>query len=345
MQHEVTQKQDLLDARGHIIEEGWARRPLWRYKRNMIKAPAMCIKEWDYYAVISHAHRVAICATFSDLGYAALFAIAVVDLQNGTVTQADAIKPMSRGKLGLTEDSQDHAVAWANDSIRLAFSRKEERRRLLVGAPQLRFPDGSVGLDADLTLVQPPNLESLNIATSWKEKRTAFYLNEKVNCLATSGSLTLGNRTIALEPHESFGVLDWGRGRWTYKNRWFWASASGMLDGVGFGFNLGYGFSDRSPASENAIIYDRRIHKLDEVSFHIPESSYTDMWHMTSNDGRLELDFHPAVDRTARFNLLLVKSDQHQVFGFFSGTVTLDDGTNLTLSNFPGFAEDVYNRY
>ncbi|MFA7643339.1 MAG: DUF2804 domain-containing protein, partial [Sphaerochaetaceae bacterium] len=338
------QRQDLLDVKGHIIEEGWARRPIWRYKRDAIHSGAIRIKEWDYYAVMSHAHQCAICATFSDLGFAALFAIAFIDMKRGKVAQVDAIKPLSMHKTGLPADSGDHAIAWANKDLRIAFSRKEERRRMLIGAPDLRLPDGSVGFDADLTLVQPPDLESLNIATSWKEKRSAFYLNEKVNCLATSGTVTLGTTTIRLEPDESFGVLDWGRGRWTWRNRWYWASASGMLDGVSFGLNLGYGFSDRTPASENAIIHDRKIHKLGEVAFTIPEQR-TDAWKISSEDGRVELDFRPVADRSSYMNFLLVKSDQHQLFGHFSGTVVLDDGTKLTLTDFPGFAEEVYNRY
>ena len=44
-------------------------------------------------------------------------------------------------------------------------------------------------------------------------------------------------------------------------------------------------------------------------------------------------------------NLLLVKSIQHQVFGYFTGTAVLDDGTKLEIKDFPGFAEDVFNRY
>ena len=110
-----------------------------------------------------------------------------------------------------------------------------------------------------------------------------------------------------------------------------------MLDDVSFGFNLGYGFSDRSCASENAIIYDRRIHKLDEVVFTIPPSSYTDPWTITSNDNRFEMKFKPVVDRTSNINLLLVKSIQHQVFGYFTGTAVLDDGTKLEIKDFPGF--------
>ena len=118
-----------------------------------------------------------------------------------------------------------------------------------------------------------------------------------------------------------------------------------MIDDHSFGFNLGYGFSDRTPASENALFYDRKIHKLEEVSFHIPENSYLEPWTITSSDQRCELIFTPAADRQSQFNLLLIKSVQHQVFGHFSGNVILDDGSTVTLTHFPGFAEDVYNRF
>jgi len=345
MQHEVTGKQPLLDRKGHILEEGWARRPLWKYERERIKSNALRIKEWDYYAIMSHEHNRCFCVTFSDLGFAGLFAIAYVDMATGKVVQTDAIMPLTLGKLGLPPHSGDHSVAWKNSTLRIAYSRREERRRLLFAAPDLLLPDGRRGLDADITLVQPPDLESLNIATSWEKKRTAFYLNEKVNCMSASGTVRLGDDILELKPHEAYGVLDWGRGRWTYKNRWYWASASGRLEDRKFGLNLGYGFTDRTPASENAIIFDNRIHKLDEVVFSIPKDSYLKDWTITDNDGRCSLTFSPTVDRQSHINLLLVKSIQHQVFGYFSGTVVLDDGTKLAIDRFPGFAEDVYNRY
>lgn len=345
MQREIIRKQELLDEKGHIIEEGWARRPLWRYKRDKIRAGALRIKEWDYYAIVSHEHQFCLTVTCSDLGFAGLFAIAFIDLKTGKVSQVDTIKPFTLGRLGLPPNSGDHNVAFTNKTLRIAFSRREERRRLLFAAPNLLLPDGRRGLDVDLTLVQPPQLESLNIATSWEKKRTAFYLNEKINCLPASGTVRFGNDPISLKPHESFGVLDWGRGRWTYTNRWYWASASGRLEDRNFGLNLGYGFTDRSPASENAIIFDNSIHKLEEVTFNVPTDDYLKKWTITSSDGRCELEFTPVADRRSNFNLILVKSVQHQVFGNFSGTVVLDDGTALHIDCLPGFAEDVYNRY
>ncbi|MDD3997005.1 MAG: DUF2804 domain-containing protein [Sphaerochaetaceae bacterium] len=345
MQHEVTEVQDLLGQNGKIIEQGWARRPVWKYSRNAIRAPKLAIKEWDYYAIVSHEHDLYVTATFSDLGYAGLFALAFIDLKQKTATQVDAIKLLPLGKLGLRSDSNDHSISWMNERLRLAFSRQGQKRRILAASPQMKLPDGSSGLDIDVTLTQPESFESMNIATSWEQNRKAFYLNEKVNCMNAEGTIRVGNRTIQLQNGEAFGTLDWGRGRWTYKNRWYWSSLSTSIEGIPFGFNIGYGFSDRSVASENVLFYDSIVHKLDQVTFEIPQDDYMKPWKFTSSDGRFEMDFKPLVDRSSRMNLLLVKSVQHQVFGTFSGKAILDDGKVITLDEVYGFAEDVYNRY
>ena len=38
-------------------------------------------------------------------------------------------------------------------------------------------------------------------------------------------------------------------------------------------------------------------------------------------------------------------SDQHQVFGKFSGSVILDDGSKLEIKDLLGFAEKVRNKW
>lgn len=346
MQHEITRAIPLLDEKGHITEEGWARRPLWKYTRKDIKSSMFAIKEWDYYALVNQEKGYAVTATFSDLGYAGVFAISYSDLTMKAFAQKDAIRFFTRGKLGLSPSStEDSQVSWSNNKLRFAFIKRGEKRHLMFACPDLKLPDGRIGLDVNVTLTQKPEMESINIATSWKENRKAFYLNEKVNCMPVEGTIRRGLDKETLLLGETWGVLDWGRGRWTYQNRWYWSSASGLLENIPFGFNLGYGFSDRSPASENALFYNGVIHKLDEVTFHIPENDYLLPWKFTSSDNRLNLNFEPAVDRNSTTNFILIKSDQHQVFGYFSGKVVLDDKSELTLTRFPGFAEDVYNRW
>ena len=57
------------------------------------------------------------------------------------------------------------------------------------------------------------------------------------------------------------------------------------------------------------------------------------------------MDFEPILDRSARTDLGFLKSDQHQVFGRFTGRVTLDGGDVLPVREFFGFAEKVENKW
>ena len=57
------------------------------------------------------------------------------------------------------------------------------------------------------------------------------------------------------------------------------------------------------------------------------------------------MDFQPIIDRASDTNVLVIESDQHQVFGKFTGKMILDDGTVLEIKDFLGFAEKVKNRW
>jgi hypothetical protein len=335
-QHELTEVCELHGPDGHLLREGWARRPLWRYRRAKVPASSWRIKEWDYYAVVS-PDGWALGLTASNLGYVGVFAIAFMDLKQGRCWQVDDLQPLPLARHAFPEVAADGEIHFSSRKVELHFTTKNDAR-------VLRFASQALAIEGEITLA-PPSGDSLTIATSWAENRRAFYHNTKLNCLKASGRLRFGEREFALDPERELAVLDWGRGVWTYRNTWYWSSASGYLDGVPFGFNLGYGFSDRTPASENLLIYDGVGHKLDQVTFHFDRRDWLKPWRVSSNDGRLELSFRPAVDRNNLSNLLLIRSEQHQVFGYFSGEAVLDDGRRLTLTDFPGFAEEVQNRW
>jgi hypothetical protein len=57
------------------------------------------------------------------------------------------------------------------------------------------------------------------------------------------------------------------------------------------------------------------------------------------------MDFMPILDRHSNANIVVVKSEQHQVFGLFSGKVKLDNGDEIIVKDLLGFAEKVYNRW
>ena len=158
---------------------------------------------------------------------------------------------------------------------------------------------GSLPIQGEIVLTHEPE-ESIVMCTPF-HKKAHFYYNQKINCMRASGTVVVRGRHYEFEPDTAFAVLDWGRGVWTYKNTWYWGSASGEAEGVPFGFNIGYGFGDTSAATENALFYDGRLHKLSRVSFNIPRRAgkfdYMSPWSFTSDDNRFEMDFRPVLDR------------------------------------------------
>ena len=117
-----------------------------------------------------------------------------------------------------------------------------------------------------------------------------------------------------------------------------------QVQGVPFGFNIGYGFGDTSAASENVIFYNGKANKFDDVVFNISDN-YVDPWTIVSSDGRFDMDFVPIIDRNALVDAKIIVTDQNQVFGRLSGTAVIDDGTKIELKDFLCFAEKVHNKY
>ncbi len=338
MHYEITNAGKLLDENGNLCEAGWARSLIKEYNRNAIRASGLRIKEWDYYIVNNQNYGVAL--TVADNAYMGLISVSVLDLASSKEHTESVMTAFPMGKFHMPGSSAAGDVSFSNKRIQISFEKKGEKR--ILSCHFNKFYEEKP-LDVHLELYEPA-MDTMVIATPFK-KQKHFYYNQKINCMPASGTVNYDGNSLVFSPESSFATLDWGRGVWTYDNTWYWGNANGVLDGKPLGFNIGYGFGDTSAASENLVIYDGIAHKLSEISFNIPEEGYMHPWTFSSDDKRFEMDFSPVLDRSSHINALLIESDQHQVFGRFTGEIILDDGTVLHLKDFMGFAEKVRNRY
>ncbi|WP_284036607.1 DUF2804 domain-containing protein [Neobacillus sp. 114] len=336
MQNELTFKHPLLDEKGHVIESGWAHDLILEYNRENINAPIDNIKEWDYYYVGNKSYGFSF--SIANIGTLRALSVKFMDFKNKKYYIKNSFFPMVEEKYEMPLDSKGN-VEFESENARCRYIRSPETHCIEVKFEN--FKDGLV-IEGNITLTIPET-ESMVIVVPFDEDPTMFYYNQKINCLHPEGTVKIGDKEYHLSSDDSFAVLDWGRGVWPETSTWYWGSGSGCINGVDFGFNIGYGFGNTSAASENLLIYDGKAHKLDQVEFHIPESSYTDPWTISSSDGRFEMDFIPVLDRHSDTPRDKYRSNQHQVFGKFSGKAVLDDGTVLELSDFMGFAEKVVN--
>ena len=337
--HEVTQRHQLLDLNGRLMEPGWSKDLVQVYDRRAIKAPKFRIKEWDYYLVLSD--QFACAFTLSDDGYIGLQSVSLLDFTKPWEHTETILNAFPMGKMKMPSTSAKGNVVYRDKRLAMEFIKTDGQRRIRCDFKN--FCDGKP-FSCDITLEQPP-MATMVIATPWKEKDTAFYYNQKINCMRASGRAVFDGKEYVFHPETDFGTLDWGRGVWTYDNRWYWGSGNGVVNGKPFGFNIGYGFGDTSAASENMLFYYGVCHKLDDITFHSDKRDYMKPWTFTSTDGRFEMDFVPVLDRAAKIDVKLIVTDQHQVFGRMSGKAVLDDGTVLEIKDLMCFAEDVHNKY
>ena len=343
MQYEITEQIPLLDGQGNLTRAGYAKRLLPVYDRKKVRGGVTRLKEWDYYYIGNG--RFGLALTIADNSYMGLDSISFLSFagEPWEVTKSPmSVLPM--GRTGLPSTSAAGITASSGKKHAILFQVGGGKRQLTAHMDD--FKDGKP-LDAQITLTGEPE-ESMVICTPF-DKPAHFYYNQKINCMRAEGTVRIGEEEYRFDPADSFAVLDWGRGVWTYHNTWYWASASGLVDGVPFGFNLGNGFGDTSAATENMLFYDGRAHKLSKVRFRIPgrrrRRRYMEQWEFTSDDGRFEMRFAPVIDRASCTDVKLIKSDQHQVFGRFSGTAVLDGGETLQVRDLFGFGEKVENKW
>lgn len=339
MQTELTHPGNLLNQDGSLAQVGWSRQPLLDCNLEQTRFYALRglqrfrIKRWDYYAIFTPKRFFS--ATIADLGYAGNIFVYTIDFQSGQIHEEGLVIPLGKGIL-LPRNSTAGDASFSNDKVSLDFRLADGQRHLSVSWPD--FHEGR-GIDAEISLELPSDHESMNIVIPIGRQR--FYYNHKINCLPASGRLKYGDLEEELDPGSSLGSLDWGRGVWEYSSVWKWASASGFLPGGGtVGLNLGYGFGDNSAATENALILNGTVHKLDQVEFYYDPKNYMKPWQFRDNQGRVALTLTPFTERVAQTNLGIIFSEVHQMFGYYSGHVIDDSGDQFEIDGLIGFAED-----
>ncbi|MBR2578037.1 MAG: DUF2804 domain-containing protein, partial [Erysipelotrichaceae bacterium] len=239
-QHEIINRHPLLDEKGHLIEKGFAKSLILDYDRKAIKANGLRIKEWDYYLIANRDFAVAL--TIADNSYMGLDSISLLNFKEGWEHTNSPMSVLTLGRIGLPSSSASGDVRHGNKDYEISFVNKGKKRILsfhmnnFYGSKPIK---GEIELDC-------PESDSMVIATPFKDRPKAFYYNQKINCMPAYGKVCFDDVEYLFNKDTSSAVLDWGRGVWTYSNTWYWGSLSGRIEGVPFGFNIGYGFGDTS---------------------------------------------------------------------------------------------------
>ena len=331
----------LLDEKGNLSEAGYAFSLVKEYDRQKIKGLKSRIKEWDYYFINDDEYGVAL--TIDDNSYMGLVSVSILDFENNREWTKSYMRWFTNGSTQFPSSTDDGDIFLENKKYSMFFQNRNGKRRLVC---HMKNIVKGKDFTCDIALEKTTD-KTMVIATPF-DKPKHFYYNQKINLMAVGGYAKVGEKMYDFNTN-SFAVLDWGRGVWTYKNTWYWASLSAVSRGKRVGFNLGYGFGNTSEATENMVFIDDESHKLNNVRFDIPidkkgRDDYLKPWKFRSDDGSINLNFTPIVNRHAKMNLLFLSSNQNQVFGKFEGYIMVDE-KRIYIDNLVGFAEKVSNKW
>lgn len=129
MQHEITRPQKLLDENGNIAEPGYAKKLLWQYSRDDIKAPKIRIKEWDYYYIGTQDYGI--CLTISDAGYVGTVSASILRFGDRPRQMNGAqIKLFPMGSVNLPPTSEKGDIHARAGTADFTFENNGSERRL-----------------------------------------------------------------------------------------------------------------------------------------------------------------------------------------------------------------------
>lgn len=338
-QNEILEKIPLLDEQGRILHPGFSRKMNYIYNRDQVRAHPFALKEWDFYQ-ISCGEGWILQMTIGHVSYAGNFSAALFNIYTGVKKGFSRMSPFPLKKIPMTRNPElPSAIGVQDRDYRILFQTGEHSRLLT-----LRAEDSELGLiDIRVHLENDPDNEKMVIATPF-DKPNQFYLNYKENYYRASGRIIFDDLSVTLK-HDANALLDWGRGVWPFHQEWYWGNGACLVDGVPFGFNIGWGFGDLSCATENIFFYNRIGIKLDTVTLTKDEKDWRKPWHFKSSDGAFDFHMKPVFDNDTRTELAFVKNRCHQVFGILNGTATLPDGRVIHVKDMTAFCEHAVNRW
>jgi hypothetical protein len=194
-------------------------------------------------------------------------------------------------------------------------------------------------LEAQMEIAKPSGHETLNVVVPWSDNE--FQFTSKQNAMPVAGKVTIGNKCYAFDPDKSFACLDYGRGIWPYKTKWNWASCSARKGADTIGLNLGGMWTDGTGSTENGICLNGKLYKISEdLKFSYDRNDFKSEWNIsTFHTDTVDMTFKPIFEKISKANMILLKTEGHQMFGYFSGKVKTEAGT-IVFDNFLGWAEE-----
>lgn len=336
-ERELTEDVDLCTEDGRLDPAaiGWARRPVHRCG---LPGSWGRRKRWDFWGVTGPGHVLQL--TYADLDYLGIVDVWFCELSSGRAFTRSVPVPVAR-EMAMPDRVGGTPLRFARRGLEVSMLEIDRGTRLEVATS---------GFEAEVFVNRPEGHESLSVVIPWSDRR--FQCTTKDVSRPAEGRVRWGGRTFAFASDgRSWGVLDFGRGKWPYRTKWNWGAAAGYVDHDGrpmrLGLQLGGKWTVGTGMTENALCVDGRLSKLsEELVWSYDTRDFLRPWTIRApRSRRVDLTFTPIHDKVSRLSAGVIAQSIDQCFGSYAGTVVPDDGRAITVDGLFGWAEEATWRW
>lgn len=253
------------------------------------------------------------------------------DFETGTLYEHSFIQPFALGTR--IEPKPEHGMAsMVKGEVALRVVAAAGGRNVSVTAPGGIRVDLEIKDDNDpLRLVSPAGY-------------TGWVFTRKSAGLPVEGEIRWDHRIWRCDT-ETRASIDWSCGFMRRETAWNWACMAGALpDGRSLGLNLAAGVNETG-MTENALWLDGRCIRVGTARFEFDRYRPGADWYVSTDDGRVALEFTPAGVRREKLDALVLASNFRQFIGTFRGFVRDDAGNKIPVDGLRGLMEDHYARW
>ncbi len=253
------------------------------------------------------------------------------DFESGTMLERSFLQPLAMGTH--LEPYPEHGLArFQKGEVDLHIAPATGGRNVSVSAP------GGIRIDLELREDHDP------LRLVCPAGYNGWVFTRKSAGLKVEGEVRWDHQIWRCDDKVR-GSIDWSCGFMRRETAWNWAAIAGVLeDGRSFGLNLAAGVNETG-MTENALWLDGVCSKLEAARFSFDRYRLGSDWHVTTTDGRVDLNFVPAGVRKEKLNAGIVASNFRQYVGTFNGTVTDEAGTKIPVAGLRGLMEDHFARW
>ncbi|AEC01536.1 hypothetical protein Spico_0306 [Parasphaerochaeta coccoides DSM 17374] len=289
---------------------------------------------WERYVITAADGRYMLIVEVSCTGHKETVMIAFADMKKNDVAHAMGFRRRFRHSTILSHVStEDGYITWANPVLRAAFVVRGNKRHLLFACPSLKLPDGRVGLDVNIILLQgiyEKQNKDMSLRKASSNQRSCWM--GTITGMPVSGTLRLGEDMEAFSPDSAWAALDWCRkkGRVRLKKSPV-LNATGIHDGAACSISLAMTSRSGSGERHSFISYEGKTYNLSGI-----------IWEAHEYDGLLNAEIH---DDAGMLNIRFIPAFSNQtepsrLFGRVSGRFCPSIGKEIWIESFSGFIEE-----